>query len=565
MLTRENYFSHNVKKRNKWSREWLVERQLTSDGKRVAAVFSDGRLPRFAIALDILELTDWPLHVGCSLHDVHNSGEKGMVIIIARGKDFVDHLRSITVALRGGYGFLFGGFAGWVLARLQFEEPSGRADDAAATRAFFMLCGVDTDTIEVLCRLGFHAGGGEYFVSSEYDDDSEAIEVLLEVLLRAFDFITFTLSRWLSVKRAAGRVLFALCLGLDDYVPHVVRTVHGAAWHLAGYKKYISVGVRYMAASSCIVMTPCEVLESLLLHDDRMFVQYESYLRAFRESRRQMLSLPVEVYEIILSLLREPDGTMGNHLRSDAVGGLVMENAYAHRVLFSPYEEYPHRLAINWGVGHSVRMAIRENLEALRGLEQEVVEELDYTTRKIYFSMKLGVKTVEECAAAIELWRHWSCSAAMVEQGHGAFASAKKNNGEYSAERIQEKGFARSFRTTTTAKDPRKASMKKLEQLIADTESHHPEKMRSCHLLSDEKVKEFAATHRRHPNAAEKNGITAEAIADIKTMDEKQRSALRDKLPDFIQARREYNAEVVTQATGMKVALQSEMDAEARR
>eukprot|EP00392_Amoebophrya_sp_AT5.2_P019828 g20831.t1 len=169
MQTRESYFSHNVKRRTKWSREWLVERQLTSDGRRVAAMFSDGRLlqaetttdigaaalelstgllreegfsgiastlyvqdrgkqsdkalrrfwlrrhihiyksgrlPRFEVSLDILELIDWPLHVGCSLHDAHNAGEKGMVVVIERGKDFVDHLRNITVALRGGYGFL---------------------------------------------------------------------------------------------------------------------------------------------------------------------------------------------------------------------------------------------------------------------------------------------------------------------------------------------------------------------------------------------------------------------------------------------------------------------------
>eukprot|EP00392_Amoebophrya_sp_AT5.2_P018571 g19134.t1 len=616
MKTAKRMQKGSVVRVGKFCREWLIERQLTTDGRRVAAVFNDGRLlesetmtdigaaamelgvgtlreegfrgiastlyvqdrgknadkalRRFWLRrhkfqysapdrlpfpmgtnLDELEMKDWPQSLGCALHDFQNAGEKSVTHIIERAG-----------GPGGGYSYLFLGFERWLFSRLHYEDA--RSDDVGATRAFFKLCNLSSQVVAAFEVLGFHVEGDMIFIASQYKFDDAAHELLLEVLLGAFGFVVFTLSRWLSVLRSANRLMFAWYIGLDSLVDYVTEEVAGSSFHLAGYRKYRSPRTRYFVVAAGLSMQPPEVMEGRLLADDRLFLLFQECCRAFEEAQEHVRNISDATWVILLRLLQDADGIYSCFLKSDVIGGVAIGDGYARRVCFRQFEEYPHRLAVNWGHESAARETyVRDNVSELLLCDDSEIEELDETTRKIYWCMKSRLLSVDNVVAAVLQWHAWSVTAELVEQGHGAFAAVRKQHTTFGAEHLQQQGFRRTFNSTRPKKDPRTKSIELLQNLIARTEEKQPQKARPVHVIKSDLEAEHIRETGRPTTAKERSLIQKRAVKKLETLtNANQLGNLRHRLATMVQQKQSENADIIAQARYFILQMQNEAQQE---
>eukprot|EP00392_Amoebophrya_sp_AT5.2_P019037 g19727.t1 len=520
------------------------------------------RLPFSSVEnLDELEMKDWPMSLGCALHDMQNGGEKSVLCISGKGGDtVVDDAYALTKSLAGGYSFMFLAFEEWVFSRLRYKDRSSA--DAAAAGAFFCLCNLRDDVLAAFEVLQFYADAEGLYIATQFEGNDAAYELLLEALMQSFGFVVFTLSRWLSVLRSANRLMFAWYIGLDDLVDYVTEKVHGSSFHLSGYRKHRSTRVRFFVVAAGLSMQPCEVMQAQLLSDDRMYLLYQEYSECFANARRKILHLSDGVWTILMGLLHDEKDELTPQLRSDVLGGVVIGTAYTRRVCFHQFEEYPHRLAVNWGDESRERGEyVHENVSEMLLLDDADVAELDETSRKIYWSVKSGLLSVSDVVEAVLQWHAWSVTAELVEQGHGAFAAVRKAHTGFSAEHVQQQGFRRTFSSTRPKKDRRLRSIELLKGLIEKVQAKQPQKTRAVHVLKDDLEAEHAQLHRRNPTPEERTAIKKRATDQIKTMGANQLRGLRDRLEEVARKKQVDSAEVISQAQYFVLKYENEIHA----
>eukprot|EP00392_Amoebophrya_sp_AT5.2_P007445 g7460.t1 len=467
-----------------------------------------------------LELTDWSLYTSCTLHDAHGSGEKSTTATANRlpdGKSACDSCHKLTLSLRGAFSYLFVRLNPWVLGRVCLIADNEY--DRTTQRFLFEIFGIAEEVVEAFLLLGFSVRpDGSVTIFEKYADREWLVEMLGCALALTFQFTTFCLTRWLSVRRSAGRLAFAWYLKLDDLISLAVREDKGASYATAGYRNNISFEVRYFAVATLASMVPAERLELLLMKDDRMLIHYEEYKQEFVAARRWVLHLPEQVWNVLQNIVGPSEYRA--HLPSDVRAGVLSSFAYLQRLAFDAFEELPLCLAIVPS-GVDPESGIAENLNKLRELELEDLAGEDLTTRKIWACLQDESSVgFSDIVGAVQKWRHYPFSAKMVEQGHGTFAAAKKGHDGYNAQTVQQKGFSRSFTScqASEALDPRQKDINKLEQYIEELDARRPQQMRHFHVFCDELTKDHVRREGRVPDYEEKQKISADARTKVKAL-----------------------------------------------
>eukprot|EP00392_Amoebophrya_sp_AT5.2_P011042 g11117.t1 len=534
--------------------------------KRHKWVFASHRVdPRPGVDMTRLELTDFSIYSSCFLHDTHGAGEKSTTPASNRlgdNKKARDACHNITVSLRGAYSYLFMRLSSWVFSRVDFISECEKYDHETQ-RLLFTIMDIDPEIIEAFALLGFSVKkSGRVTIFAKYATSPWLVEMLGSAPVITFKFVTFCLTRWLSVRRSAGRLAFAWYLGLDELVKLVVKEEKGASFATAAYRKNISSEARFFAITTLVSMVPASRLEQLLMKDDRLLVHFEKYKREFLAARRWVLNLPDTVWVELEAIVGDTD--LRTHVASDVRGGVLCSFAYLQRLAFDALEELPLCLAIV-PAGVEVEAGITSNLQQLRDMELAELQGEDLTTRKIWACLRpdSGVG-MSDLVGQIEKWRHFPFTAKLVEDGHGAFASAKKGHTGYNAQTVQQKGFHRSFTSCQekSSIDPRTKDIKKLEEYIDALDAKQPSQLRRFHVAADDEAKKYIRTRGTVPDFEERQKIRGRANTKVESLTANEKIDFDDRLAKMVQQARSDIASLKAQAYDMIFNLRSSISTE---
>ena len=212
----------------------------------------------------LLALTSWFLRTPCLLHSCHNALKWAL-------REWVDDRQrmkdvwAVAASIRSSFGTLQPYISKWISARVAFRDPS----DGSWPYELWCMVGLDPVLCTEMDRLKLCFSEGCLFVSSEFQDSDTVHSEIYAVLLHAFRVSEWSDSRWLGISRTSQQMLFALMLGLADFISFALANGH-SSWSLGSFSKldrgmkefFVQAGLGSYPVSSCLDM---------MFEDDRVF------------------------------------------------------------------------------------------------------------------------------------------------------------------------------------------------------------------------------------------------------------------------------------------------------
>jgi len=385
---------------------------------------------------------DWTLGTGCPLHDMTNSGSRGLQPELER------YLRTgstsaafgVTKNLSQSTFQLVSELDRFIhrrLTRIKFAEY-----DRPTMLSFLELFKVPDDLVHQITNLGLgFTKDGRVTVYDFYGVNDFVIIMIRICLTNILRFVAFSLSRWLTVGYSAGSFVISESFGLYTLIQDAYD--HQKNVGLETYKKYNTPELRRFFVISFLELQPADRGCSAVSKDDRLFANILVVRRKILEKRTQILKLSPKVWKKFEDVINDEEAGAGIY---DAVcRGMSVQLGYMDRVMFRPFRQYPHKLSVV-KEGDDIDEGIRKNVETLASLPKRLVSTSDGTTRKIWRlinrqNMYNRDCTIAEVVDAVKLWRYAPISARVLEQGHSPWALIKRQHPAYTCEHMLRVGL----------------------------------------------------------------------------------------------------------------------------
>ena len=407
-----------------------------------------------------LYLTNWIFASGCCNHDAHNALKWAM----ANQEPSPDCLKSLFIvmeSLRNGYHLVAARLATWIPNRLVF-----RAVEHACLPELWCVLGIEPEWCQRLVDLGlwYDSVDDKLYVSPDYANDPEVLEVVSSILLHIWRFRRFTESRWISLGDSSRTLVASLMVGLGSVVTEILDDPACSNYHIGGFQ-HLSSDLTRFATLTSLVAYPSDAALQLLLKDDRVAQNVEGFKATISSEIEFVSSISAEVWELLAGVSDCSSGA----LRSDAIDGVHVIGG------FMTYRIFKHLYAMPWAL--CVGDDLPQNLSGLKAGGRPT----EQTARKIYDLLQLDFP-VEHLIAGLNLARQASWSTVVSEQGHASASSLRKAHSEYGADTLCSRSMLHMMRPLLTQSKP-ELYIVKLRTQLAKLDHRMPQHLTGRHMF----------------------------------------------------------------------------------
>ena len=376
--------------------------------QRQAAYYSPAHGVHLGEESAILELTDWIVSSGCSLHDAQN-GLKWGLSPLTKGANIVEDLHITIESLRNCFNHICGHVRQFLDRCLAFD--TGPYDQQAVAN-FWQALGVEAGWVDIVSVINPCWREGNLYVSAQLQDDPEAFDKVYNLVLYMLKWQQFSESRWATVGASCRNLVRSLCIGLEEIVALARANPEVSDFHLHGFTRCKPIVKRY----ACVAAVASYSLEGFLLDvlsDDRIARRLPEIEHNMLEELRYIDGLGNDFWGRLAPIVKQFSAA---DLKSEAIHCANTAIAFVKRKVIAVAAGFPWKLA---------RGDIAANLESLSRSEEDIS---DPTTQKIRALLRVGYNRVA-LADAVALLTEVPWSTLGVEQSHGVAGLHKLHKG----------------------------------------------------------------------------------------------------------------------------------------
>jgi len=406
-----------------------------------------------------LEVKEWPVYVGCSVHDIHNSAKKAAEHAMGRDiTSFADALFAASAAMASSSSAIYSVFEVVISENLRYYNSDSEHYPAADIATFLSFCGLDEVTSRAAIVLGLFFRDGRWYVDEIFQVNSEEVELAVaRIVGECLEVQKATFTRRLSIRHACQKMLLAKFFGVDKVVERA-KQVANAQYDLIPFERSLSPEFVPNCVTVAASMQPFDKLLTKMLIDDRMgnLIQARDELREVTNNFDG--SLLMSVATVMPALHGEYDRDyMAKTIVADVSNGIVAGRTYSELVLFSQLSGYPWKLvAFQQGTPQEMEEKVWTNLMELERTEEHTLT--DITTKKIRYcfrraSLSHDGREQQRICTALLLLRTVPLAVLLVENAHATHARMNKSHPKWSQESLIRRGFLQFFKEALSTRE----------------------------------------------------------------------------------------------------------------
>lgn len=143
---------------------------------------------------------------------------------------------------------------------------------------------------------------GELRIAESFKDRMDTPQVIMTLLLKAWDFRTWSDSRWISLGKSCRTLVLSLLLGLQDLVGFVLKQPHTSTYYLSGFPGHCTDKVKMMCTIVSMSSSGADQSLLLVMEDDRLPLVAADVVSALETSMHFTEHMDSSVWKVLASL-----------------------------------------------------------------------------------------------------------------------------------------------------------------------------------------------------------------------------------------------------------------------
>lgn len=281
-------------------------------------------------------------------------------------------------------------------------------------------------------------------------------ETISGVIMRLWQFTTFTTSRWLSAGASCRVLVVAWLTGLTPFMEYI-RAQKADMSRLHGYFD-INDDVKSLAVQMAIASLVPEGVQRELMPDPAVGKRLEHLEDTARSEMEFITHIAMEVWVLLAELL----GWTGSKLMQHTIRSAHIALAFLHYRIFSHAKSLPWSLCIG---------DILSNVRRLVSLPTKPSEQI---SGKIWEVLRRGIATMDEVVGAIQLLAQLPWATKMAEEQHSSTSVMSRLHPEYDPETVRVRSFILSFLKLMPSWTDEEKANRKLRERCAVLRKQNP-------------------------------------------------------------------------------------------
>ena len=176
-------------------------------------------------------MSSWFVACGCFAHDCGNALRWSVLSFLA-DPQVMRATWIVLESLRNSYDLLVEALPTWIVDNVMYEDHH----DPNSLESLYALLGLEDAWLHLFTFLQIRVVDGRLFVAAQLANDPKALELIVMCVLHAWNFKTWSTSRWCAVGPATRTLVLCLFIGLRSIVQSILANKTKSKYYIGGWK-----------------------------------------------------------------------------------------------------------------------------------------------------------------------------------------------------------------------------------------------------------------------------------------------------------------------------------------